>query len=149
MARAYASAVIDASVETVWPIIRNFNGLPLWLPFIATSSIEEGRDAAQLGSVRAFTMTDGTLVRERLLALDDISHSLAYNFETPAFPVTDYLARIHLAPVTQTNATFIEWEATFEERPQDSGIYADRISEDVFAAGLKYLQQYLGQRGAL
>lgn len=149
MARAYASAVIDAPVETVWPIIRNFNGLPLWLPFVTTSTIEDGLDAAQLGCVRAFTMTDGTLVRERLLALDDIGHSLTYNFETPAFPVTHYLARICLASVTQTNAAFIEWEATFQERPQDSGLYADRISRDVFAAGLKCLQQYLGQRGAL
>ena len=35
MARAYASAIIKAPVETVWSLIRNFNGLPDWVPIIA------------------------------------------------------------------------------------------------------------------
>ena len=30
MARAYASAIIKAPVETVWSLIRDFNGLPSW-----------------------------------------------------------------------------------------------------------------------
>ena len=28
MARAYASAVIQAPIEVVWPYMRDFNGLP-------------------------------------------------------------------------------------------------------------------------
>ena len=30
MARAYASAIIKAPIETVWSLVRDFNGLPDW-----------------------------------------------------------------------------------------------------------------------
>ncbi|KMO38412.1 hypothetical protein VQ02_11820 [Methylobacterium variabile] len=135
MARAYASTIIDAPVETVWSLIRDFNGLPSWVPGITDSRIEDGLDADVVGCVRAFRLPDGTLVRERLLSLDDHRYSFSYNFETPAFPVTDYLARVTLIPVTNGDGTFAEWEATFDERPEDAGTYAAIIADGVFKAG--------------
>ena len=42
MIRVYTSSVIDASADTVWSRIRDFNGLPLWHPGIADSRIENG-----------------------------------------------------------------------------------------------------------
>ena len=45
MARAYASRIIKAPVETVWSVVRNFNGLPAWAPGIVDSKIEGGLDA--------------------------------------------------------------------------------------------------------
>ena len=40
MIRVYVSSVIDASADTVWARIRDFNGLPQWHPGIADSRIE-------------------------------------------------------------------------------------------------------------
>ena len=37
MARAYASIILKAPVETVWSLVRDFNGLPKWAPNIAKS----------------------------------------------------------------------------------------------------------------
>ena len=54
MAKAYASAVIDAPVETVWSFVRDFNGLPNWHPAIVRSEIEDGRDADSVGCIRSF-----------------------------------------------------------------------------------------------
>jgi Polyketide cyclase / dehydrase and lipid transport len=54
MARAYASAIIKAPIETVWGIIRNFNGLPDWAVNIADSKIEGGLDADVVGCIRSF-----------------------------------------------------------------------------------------------
>ncbi|HVL73621.1 MAG TPA: SRPBCC family protein, partial [Beijerinckiaceae bacterium] len=45
MAKAYASAIVDAPVETVWALVRDFNGLPTWHPAIARSEIEDGLDS--------------------------------------------------------------------------------------------------------
>lgn len=42
MARAHASAVIDAPVEAVWAVVRNFNSLPDWHPAIERGEIEGG-----------------------------------------------------------------------------------------------------------
>ena len=43
-----------------------------------------------------------------LLMLDDAKRCFTYNFETPAFPVKNYLATLRLYPVTHTDQTFAE-----------------------------------------
>ena len=139
MAQAYASAVIEAPVEAVWPVVRDFGALPSWVPGIGACAIEGGRDADSVGCVRAFTLGDGTAVRERLLMLDDCRYAFAYNFETPAFPVENYRAAFKLTPVTDGERTFAQWSATFDEAPQDRGKYSEIISNAVFAAGLAHL----------
>ena len=139
MAKAYASTIIDAPVEAVWEIARNFNGLPDWHPAVARSEIEDGLDPDVVGCVRSFHLGDGTHVRERLLSLDDSRYAFTYNFEKPAFPVADYLAGMELIPVTKTDQTFVQWWATFDERPEDAGRFVEIVSRDVFAAGLAAL----------
>ena len=69
MARAYASIVLKAPVQTVWSLVRDFNGLPNWAPAVAKSKIENGLDADVVGCVRSFHTHDGGHIRERLLAL--------------------------------------------------------------------------------
>ena len=139
MARAYASIILKAPVETVWSLVRDFNALPKWAPAIAKSKIEGGLDADVVGCVRSFHTHDGGHIRERLLMLDDARRCFTYNFETPAFPVKNYIATLRLYPVTHTDQTFGEWEATFDEAPEDEGKYARHISRQVFAANWKNL----------
>ncbi|GAB2177153.1 SRPBCC family protein [Dongia sp. agr-C8] len=134
MARAYASTILKAPVETVWSLVRDFNALPKWAPAIARSKIEDGLDADVVGCVRSFHTKDGKHVRERLLALDDANYSFTYNFEKPAFPVKNYIATLRLYPVTHNDQTFAEWEATFDEAPGDEGKYEKIVSKDVFAS---------------
>lgn len=147
MARAYASTVIEAPVEAVWPMVRDFNGLPAFVAAIAASEIEGGLPADAVGCIRAFHIGD-TLVRERLLALDDCRYRLAYNFETAAFPVANYRAAMELIPVTAGDRTFAQWSATFDEAPGDEGRYVEIVSRDVFAAGLAALKALLDGRAA-
>jgi uncharacterized protein YndB with AHSA1/START domain len=139
MARAYASAIINAPIETVWSLIRDFNGLPSWSPGVMDSKIEGGLDSDVVGCVRSFHVADGTHVRERLLSLDDTNHSFSYNFEKPAFPIKNYIATIRLMPVTHSDQTFAEWEATFDEAPGDEGKYVQIVSKNVFDGGWKAL----------
>ncbi len=141
MARAYASAIIKAPVETTWSLIRNFNGLPDWVPGIVDSKIEGGLDADVVGCVRSFHIDDGRHVRERLLMLDDAHYTFAYNFETPAFPIKNYIATVRLMPATHSDETFAEWEATFDEAPGDEGKYVKEVSKNVFAKGWKALNE--------
>ncbi len=139
MARAYASIILKAPVQTVWSLVRDFNGLPNWAPAIAKSKIENGLDADVVGCVRSFYTHDGGHIRERLLALDDANYTFMYNFEKPAFPVKNYVATLRLYRVTQTNETFAEWTATFDEAPGDEGKYERIVSRDVFASNWKSL----------
>lgn len=145
MAKAYASAIIEAPVQAVWSVMRDFNGLPIWHPAIKDSMIEDGLDADVVGCVRAFHLQDGALVRERLLAMDDQHYSFSYAFEkdAPAFPVDNYVATVRLYPVTNGDRTFCEWEAVFDEKPADKGKYVDIVSNGVFAAGWAALGAYI------
>lgn len=145
MAQALATTIIDAPVETVWAIARDFNGLPRWNPGVQGSTIEDGRDADSVGCFRAFHLADGSFVRERLLELDDSRYRMRYNFETPAFPVGHYLATLELIPVTNGDKTFVRWHASFDELPADSGKYSALISRDVFATGLKALAEHIAR----
>ena len=143
MARAYASAIIDAPVELAWATIRDFGALASWLPAVTESGIEGGADPDSVGCIRFLRLDNGTPVRERLLMLDDSRYSFSYNFETPAFPVENYVATVELIPVTNGNSTFARWWATFDERPEDKGTYVDIISNAVFAAGWRALGERL------
>lgn len=139
MAQAFASRIIAAPVEAVWPVLRAFDGLEGWGLGVTGCHIEDGRAPDDVGCVRAFHLADGTLVRERLLALDDSRYRLSYNFETPAFPVRNYRAHLELIPVTDGDATYIRWWATFDEAPEDAGRYAALIPDQVFARALAHL----------
>jgi hypothetical protein len=143
MAHAYASAIIEAPVEAVWAAIRDFGALASWHPAIAKSEIEAGQDADAVGCIRMLTLTDGATARERLMMLDDSRYRLIYNFETPAFPVANYLATLELAPVTNGDGTFASWSATFDEKREDTGVYVDIVSNGVFATGLSALAAQL------
>ena len=143
MARAYASIILPAPVQAVWPLVRDFDGLPSWVPAVAKSKIEDGLQADVVGCVRSFHMRDGKHIRERLLMLDDARYCFTYNFEKPAFPVKNYQATLRLYPVTHGDSTFAEWSATFDELPEDAGKYERIVSKDVFAEGLANLKRMI------
>jgi uncharacterized protein YndB with AHSA1/START domain len=146
MARAYASIVLKAPVETVWSLVRDFNALPNWAPAIASSKIEGGLDSDVVGCVRSLSTRDGAHVRERLLTLDDANYSFTYNFEKPAFPVKNYIATVRLYPITRSDESFAEWEATFDEAAGDEGKFEGIIARDVFSANWANLAKLIAAK---
>ena len=78
MIRVTRSAVIDAPIERVWDVLRDFNSHTAWHPVVAESEIEGGEPSDQVGCVRRFTLRDGNRIREQLLALSDRDHSSTY-----------------------------------------------------------------------
>ena len=66
----YISDVIDAPIEKVWGVMRDYNDMPSYHPGIKKSAIEGGHSSDQVGCVRRLTLAEG-FVREVLLCLDD------------------------------------------------------------------------------
>jgi hypothetical protein len=62
--RVYISSVVDASADTVWSRIRDFNGLPQWHPGIADSRSDNREPSDRVGCIRHFHTRLGT-IRER------------------------------------------------------------------------------------
>ena len=140
MIKVYTSSVIDAPADAVWAVIRDFNGLPRWTPFVAESRIEAGLPADKVGCVRNFRLKDGGVIREQLLALSDYDYQCTYSILDSPMGVEGYVATLKLTPVTDGNRTFAEWSAEFECAPEREKELAERIGQGVFQAALTNLK---------
>jgi hypothetical protein len=141
MAKVYASTTIPAGASAVWMVVRDFNALPKWTPFVAESRIEQNKPSDQVGCIRNFRLKDGGRIREQLLALSDYEMSFGYAILESPMGVENYYATFKLSPITEIDHTFAEWQAEFDAAPEREDALVAQIGRSVFAAGLAALKQ--------
>ncbi|MEM8795720.1 MAG: SRPBCC family protein [Pseudomonadota bacterium] len=143
MPRVYCSTIIDAPVEAVWDILRDFNGHDRWHPAVAESVVERGEPFDKVGCVRRFKLNDGSELREQLLTLSDLETSYSYClFDTPV-PLLNYVAHVRLLPVTDTDGTFWEWESRFDTPKGLEDELVTLVSEGIYQAGFDAIRAEL------
>lgn len=140
MPKVYVSTVIDAPATRLWPLLRDFNALPRWVPAVAESRIEQNLPADRVGCVRAFTLRDGGRLRERLLALSDYDLSVTYSILESPLGVENYVATLRLFPVTDGDRCFVEWTAEFDCAPERAAALSRQIGQGVFQAAFDRLK---------
>jgi hypothetical protein len=145
MTKVYVSSVIPAPAADVWKVVRDFNGLPHWAPFVAESRIEQNAHADQIGCIRSFTLKDGGRIRERLLALSDYDLSCSYAILESPMQVENYVATLSLTPITDGNMTLAEWQAEFDCAPGREESLTQQIGSGVFQAAFTALKQRFGR----
>ena len=141
MAKVYVSTTIPASPSAVWAVVRDFNALPKWTPFVAESRIEQNRASDQVGCIRNFRLKDGGRIREQLMQLSDYDLSFGYAILESPMGVENYFATFKLSPVTDVDHTFAEWQAEFDAAPESEDALVAQVGRNVFAAGLAALKQ--------
>jgi hypothetical protein len=146
MPRVYVSSVIDASADRVWSIVRDFNGLPRWMPVVADSRIEGGQPSDKVGCIRNFNLRNGGNVREQLLSLSDYDYTCSYAILESPMGVSNYTATLKLMPVTDGDRTFAEWTAEFDCDPAREQELVDQIGRGVFQAGFDSLKRQASRR---
>jgi len=143
MLRVTRSAIIDAPIERVWAVLRDFNSHDAWHPAVADSHIEGGEASDQVGCVRNFHLADGAHVREQLLQLSDQDFISTYCILDATVPLRRYVATVTLKRVTDGNRTFWHWQSTFETPPGQERALADMVGRGVYEAGFEGLRRYL------
>ena len=143
--RVIRSTVIDAPIERVWAVLRDFNSHDQWHDAVAASRIEGDERSDQVGCVRSFTLTDGNRIREQLLTLSDTEHRSTYCIVEATVPLQRYVASVTLKPVTDGNRTFWHWESTFETPPGRERELHDMVAQGVYETGFANLQRHLRQ----
>jgi len=143
--RIMRSTVIDAPIERVWAVLRDFNSHAQWHPAIADSRIEDGRRPDEVGCVRAFRLKDGGALREQLILLSDRDHRLSYSILDSTVPLQRYVAHVELKPVTDGRRTFFRWHSTFGTPRGQERELAALVAQGVYEAGFAGLKQHLGQ----
>jgi NADPH:quinone reductase len=143
MIRVVRSAVIDAPIERVWAVLRDFNSHTAWHPVVAESEIEGGEPSDQVGCVRRFTLRDGNRIREQLLALSDRDHVSTYCILDASVPLQRYVATVQLKRVTDGDRTFWHWQSTFDTPRGRERELADMVGTGVYEGGFEGLRAYL------
>src|SRR5436190_11200499 len=146
MIRVTRSAIIDAPVERVWAILRDFNSHAAWHPVVAESAIENDEPSDQVGCVRNFTLKDGNHVREQLLALSDDDHVSTYCILDATLPMQRYVATVQLKRVTDGDRTFWYWQSTFDAPRGREQEFADLVGKGVYEGGFEGLRAFLRRR---
>ncbi|MDP5218887.1 SRPBCC family protein [Ruegeria sp. 2205SS24-7] len=148
MVRVVRSTVLDAPVEAVWQVIRDFNGHDQWHPAVASSHIERGNAADRVGCVRCFRLEDGSELREQLLTLSDIEQSFSYCLLDTPIPLFNYVAHCCLFPVTDGDRTFWEWESRFDTPAGQQEELATMVGDNIYSAGFNAIRSHMGLEAA-
>jgi NADPH:quinone reductase-like Zn-dependent oxidoreductase len=148
MVEVRRSTVIDAPVDAVWTVLRDFNGHDRWHPAVAESVIEDGRRADEVGCVRRFRLTAGGQIREQLLRLSDEERSMTYCILEAPVPLIDYVATLRLTPVTDGARTFWDWRSTFRTPPGEADAMVAMVGGAIYEGGFAAIKAHFGQAAA-
>lgn len=144
MESVLVSTVLNAPIERVWHVVRDFGGLPAWMPGMKASAIEGGGSPTAPGAVRRLTLDGADApLRERLEQLSDADRQITYSVVEGPLPVRGVVTTIRLRPITDAYATFGEWSSRFEVEPgkeREAVQYMTRV----FNAGWRALKRHLG-----
>jgi len=147
MVTVKCSTIVDFPSDTVWRVLRDFNGHDRWHPAIATSQIERSRESDVVGCIRKFRLQDGSELREQLLALSDVEQCYSYCLLDTPIPLLNYVSHVRLIPVTDTDSTYWEWEGRFNTIDNREDELKEMVSNDIYTAGFTAIRSYLGSEG--
>ncbi|MEU6816687.1 SRPBCC family protein [Streptomyces sp. NPDC046860] len=138
MASTSVSRIVPASPDDVWRLVGGFGSLPDWLPFIPSSTLEDGGRTRRLGD------QEGQTIVERLIAYDDEARSYSYSILEAPFPVTDYLSTLRVWAVAGNDAVSeVQWSGRFTPRDvPDADVVA--LFTGIYSDGLDSLRSALG-----
>jgi hypothetical protein len=122
----------------VWEVIRRFDAVVDWLPFVKSSPIEDGADSTRVGCVRVLTQKEGAVFREVLVALSDAERFYSYTFISSPIPVRNHRATLRVLPIIDGDRSYVEWSSRFEIDPEHEAQLFELMNRN-FLTGLRNL----------
>jgi NADPH:quinone reductase len=141
--KVFRSAVIDAPIDRVWQLLRDFNGHDRWHPAVAFSEIENGEPSDRVGCVRRFRLRAGGVLRERLLKLSDLERAFTYCILESPIPLNGYVASVVLKEVTDGARTLWVWSSEFEAPEDREAELAALVGQSIYEAGFGAVRSLL------
>ena len=110
----YNSCVVDAPVDKVWAALRNFHDMS-WAAGVIESVDAIGDKASdQIGAKRILN----GVFHETLLGINDADRCFKYSIDDGPDAVSKdnvrgYIGAVRVWPVTDGDATFVEWSSSW------------------------------------
>ena len=133
------SSVIDAPIEDVWEIVRDFGELDQWHPEIDDCVIEGDRAGLEIGAVRNLTVGSETF-REKLVEASQSNHYHGYTVLDAPVPMNNAVSTLQFYSVTTENQTYGEWEERFDAPESAADELVDEITT-LYEEGFANLRQ--------
>ncbi len=139
MGHCFNSTVVNAPIGRVWKTVRNFHDMS-WCDSVITSCTAVGKIAGD--EVGAKRVLNGAF-QETLMSIDDDDHCFSYSIDDGPEPVSkesvsEYIGTVTLRPVTDTNATFVQWESDYEIKESEDLVAG--FCNPIYAALLEALK---------
>ncbi len=136
VARTSSKIIIDVSADAIWQVVSDFNAACQYLSMVVNCTVAgEG-----VGALRTLTSADGSILVERLEALDKDAHRLRYSLLTDT-PFRNCLTTMAVRDLGLRQAE-LEWSVTFEADGLPAS-EAVELMEGALAANCVALKQFL------
>jgi mxaD protein len=142
------TTTIKAPADKVWAAVKDFDSLNKWHPAVAKDEIVTGTNNKP-GAVRALSIKDGPVIKEKLLSFSDATHSFSYKFLDTPFPIKDYVSILHVTS-NKDGTTLVRWSSTFKRKnpannPPDaeSDAAGVKLITGIYQSGLANLKKML------
>ncbi|MBS0994074.1 SRPBCC family protein [Gluconobacter cerinus] len=134
-----ASSDVDVAViaDKAWSLLGGFDNLPLWIPMITRSFLEDG------GRVRRLTAKDGSVIVERLVSFDQRKRTYTYAYIEGPDPVEDYLGKVTVTSLSPERCC-ISWGSRFNPVGIRSS-EAETLYRSAYASALNHAKILLEQ----
>jgi len=130
MSELHEAITIDAPAEEVWALAGDPGRIGEWLPFLETSSLEDGQ--------RTCTTRTGDRLVERIVEHSDEQRYYQYEIVESPIPLRSYRSQLTVAG--HGDHSHVVWTAEFE--PQDPGAAEELETtfRTIYREGLEGLQ---------
>ncbi len=139
------SKVLEAPATQVWALVRDFEALATWFPFITHCELKDPVVAAQVGAVRVNTTVEGALIEETLLELSDRDRRIVYAVTKGDVPTLDYQATLTIHEVKADGRAYADWTARFDVAGDPAPV-VEWVRTEIFQTCLEELERVARQR---
>ena len=136
MTQVLTKIMIHAPADAIWLVIGDLHSACHYLAMVVNCTVE----GAGVGVLRTLTSVDGSIIVERLEALDKAAHQLSYALLTDT-PFRNCLTTMMVRDLGPRQAE-LEWSATFEPDGLPAS-EAVELMEGALAANCLALKQFL------
>ena len=136
MTQVSSAIMIDAPAEAIWHVISDFGTAGVYLPGVVACTVAGER----IGALRTLTSADGSMIVERLAALDATALRLSYALLTDT-PFADCLTTMALRDLG-SYLTELTWAATFQPDGLPASEAVDLL-EGALAENCRALKQFI------
>ncbi|NQZ53072.1 MAG: SRPBCC family protein [Piscirickettsiaceae bacterium] len=133
---------VNASPETTWKMVGNFNHLDVWHPVVVASELTQG-SSQSAGAVRLLTLGNGATITEKLVANNNALRSYTYAITESPLPISDYVSTITVSAAQDGKST-VTWSSSFDANGATNEEAINTIA-GIYDAGLNSLDKHFNK----